>query len=189
MEELNLLRNTVNILEKLALPYCITGSFASNYYGYPRLTHDLDIIVVMNESDVDGIFKAFSKGGYVDREAIREALEQKDMFNVIYAEVGLKVDFWVCRESSFDLGMFERRKKVEMTEGMRAYIASPEDVILSKLLWAQKTDSEKQIGDAKGVYKVQEEHLDTDYLKSWAAKLNLSSALEQLKKDPPPNTT
>ena len=188
MEELNLLRNTVNTLEKLALPYCITGSFASSYYGNPRLTHDLDIIIVMSESDVDKFFEAFSKVGYVDREAIREALRRNDMFNVIYSEVGLKADFWIRKETPFDLEMFGRRKREEIVEGLEAFIASPEDVILSKLLWAQKTDSERQVEDAKGVYEVQKESIDTDYVEAWAVKLNLSSAFEQLKKNPPPNT-
>lgn len=188
MEEMNLLRSTVNRLEALALPYCITGSFASNYYGNPRLTHDLDIIIAMNENQIDAFFEVFSKGGYVDKDAIREAIRQKDMFNVIYSQVGLKIDFWVCKESPFDLEMFGRRKKAEIAESLNAYIASPEDVILSKLLWAEKTHSDRQIEDAKGVYEVQEGNLDMDYLKTWAAKLNLASDLEKLIKSPPPNT-
>jgi hypothetical protein len=186
---MNLLRSTVNTLEELALPYCITGSFASNYYGIPRLTHDLDIIIVMNENEIENVFKVFSKSGYVDKEAIREALRQKDMFNVIYSQVGLKIDFWVRRESPFDIEMFGRRKKVEIAENLDAFIACPEDVILSKLLWAEKAHSERQIEDAKGVYEVQEENLDMDYLKAWAEKLNLSSDLEQLIKNPPPNAS
>ena len=69
MEEMNLLRSTVDALEALTLPYCITGSFASNYYGIPRLTHDLDIVIAINENQVNGFFEVFSKGSYVDKEA------------------------------------------------------------------------------------------------------------------------
>ena len=187
MEELNLLRSTVKALEELCLPYCITGSFASNYYGAPRLTHDLDIVIIMNENEVESVFRVFSKSGYVDKEAVREALRQKDMFNVIYSQVGLKIDFWIRKDNPFDLEMFGRRKKVEIAENLEAFIASPEDVILSKLLWAEKTHSERQIEDAKGVYEVQQENLDMDYLKAWAKKLNLASDLEKLIKSPPPN--
>ena len=35
-------------LERLGLPYCVTGSVAASVYGEPRLTADIDIVLLLN---------------------------------------------------------------------------------------------------------------------------------------------
>lgn len=45
MEQVDLLRRTVELLEGLAIPYMIVGSFASSVHGEPRLTQDIDIVI------------------------------------------------------------------------------------------------------------------------------------------------
>ena len=39
-------------LEKLGLPYCITGSVAASVYGEPRLTADIDIVLLLGVRDI-----------------------------------------------------------------------------------------------------------------------------------------
>ena len=39
-----LLRTVVEVLERLRIPYLVTGSIASMAYGEPRLTNDSDIV-------------------------------------------------------------------------------------------------------------------------------------------------
>ena len=34
-------------LEALGLPYCITGSVAASVYGEPRLTADIDVVLLL----------------------------------------------------------------------------------------------------------------------------------------------
>jgi hypothetical protein len=34
-------------LERLGIPYCITGSVAASVYGEPRLTADVDVVVLL----------------------------------------------------------------------------------------------------------------------------------------------
>jgi len=36
-------------LERLGIPYFVTGSTAGIRYGEPRLTHDVDIVVALEE--------------------------------------------------------------------------------------------------------------------------------------------
>jgi len=40
MTQKDVLLTVLNALEKLNIPYMIVGSFASNYWGRPRNTHD-----------------------------------------------------------------------------------------------------------------------------------------------------
>jgi len=39
------LKTVISHLDYLKIPYMLAGAIAVNYYGKPRLTHDLDIII------------------------------------------------------------------------------------------------------------------------------------------------
>jgi len=43
MEQSELLRFVVSVLERLDLPYFVTGSMATIFYGEPRFTNDIDM--------------------------------------------------------------------------------------------------------------------------------------------------
>ena len=57
---------------------------------------------------------------------------------------------------------------------------APEDVILSKLLWYRLSESERQLDDCIGVWKVQRDTLEVDYLRHWAQQLALTELLAQV---------
>lgn len=84
----------------------------------------------------------------------------------------------VSGTDEFDRLKFERRRVIEF-EGTALYFASPEDVILNKLRWRQRSGSEKQWRDVLGILKVQTENLDLDYLTQWAEQLGIEAALNQ----------
>ena len=46
-------------LERLALPYCITGSVAASVYGEPRLTADIDVVLLLQLQDIPALRSAF----------------------------------------------------------------------------------------------------------------------------------
>jgi hypothetical protein len=52
MQPLELLTAFVAPLEKSGIPYFITGSVASIFYGEPRLTHDIDIVIHLSKIDL-----------------------------------------------------------------------------------------------------------------------------------------
>ena len=64
------------------------------------------------------------------------------------------------------------------------HLASPEDVILNKLDWYRQGGcvSERQWNDVIGILKIQQPSLDYDYMKHWAAILDLSELLQQALK-------
>ncbi|MBV9125159.1 MAG: hypothetical protein JO112_17525 [Planctomycetes bacterium] len=59
-------------------------------------------------------------------------------------------------------------------------MASPEDIILSKLEWSKITESDRQIQDALGVAVVQGSSLDGAYLRQWAEELGVTDRLEEV---------
>ena len=52
-------------------------------------------------------------------------------------------------------------------------MASAEDVIISKLEWAQRSGSERQLRDVKGILAAKADQLDLQYIERWAGDLGL----------------
>jgi hypothetical protein len=68
----DLLRRLVGILERLELPYLITGSMASTLYGDPRFTNDIDVVVDLPPGRVSAFCSAFpAPEFYLDEERVR----------------------------------------------------------------------------------------------------------------------
>jgi hypothetical protein len=156
--EQELLLDCLRRLNSLQLAWYVTGSMASNYWGIPRTTHDLDFVIQLPPSAVDALVEAFVSDFYIDETAIRAAYRAPFQFNAIDLRSSLKVDFWLPKGEPFEQEMFSRRQNVTIL-GESAWIASPEDVILHKLLWNKISPSERQMRDAAGVFAVQRENL------------------------------
>ena len=157
----------------------LTGSMASNAWGIPRTTHDLDFVIQLPPSQVSSFAATFPAPVYfVDEGMIRSAYQPPHQFNVIHIPSALKVDFWILKPDEFEYEMF-RRKVKDSWMGETVWIATAEDVILHKLYWNSLTPSERQLGDVAGVVHVQGEKLDRAYLRSWAAELGVTPILEK----------
>jgi len=179
MNEVQLLVDCLRRLNRTCVAYYLTGSMASNYWGIPRTTHDLDFVVQMPMSAVPRILEEFSGDFYIEESAMRAAYQPPHQFNAIDTRSALKVDFWLPKPEPFDREMLRRRIQVSLF-GEPAWIATAEDVILHKLIWNHISPSDRQLGDAAGVVAVQAEALDKSYLRQWALELKLSGGLERL---------
>lgn len=179
MTEQDLLVDCLRRLNRAGITYYLTGSMASNYWGIPRTTHDLDFVIQLPASAVMKIVSAFSPEFYIEEEAVRAAYQPPYQFNAIDTRSALKVDFWLPKPEPFDREMLQRRMPVTLF-GEPAWITSAEDSILHKLVWHRITPSERQLGDAAGVVAVQNEKLDRDYLKRWAERNGVTPELDSL---------
>lgn len=74
MNERDLLIDCLRRLNRLELNYVLTGSMASNYWGIPRTTHDLDFVVQIPPSAVPGLVAEFQTDYYADEKAILDDL-------------------------------------------------------------------------------------------------------------------
>lgn len=169
------------LLDEAAIPYMLAGSFASGFYGAPRATQDVDIVISPTPESLDQLLNSLSPCNYyVSREAAQEALRREMTFNVIDLHSGWKADL-ICRKSRrFSVTEFGRRSLRNLA-GVEVYVASAEDVILSKLEWAQLGGSDRQLEDAAGVLRIQGDALDQDYLQTWAKELSVLAEWEKAK--------
>jgi hypothetical protein len=175
--ERELLIDCLERLNRSGLSYMLTGSMASNYWGTPRTTHDLDFVLLMQPVDVDTLLAYFSDGFFLQPESVREVFRPPHQFNAIDEQSALKVDFWLLRDDPFEQSAFSRRVRLELF-GASAWISTAEDTILHKLVWNRITPSDRQLADAAGIIAVQGESLDRDYLAKCADTLKVRAELE-----------
>jgi hypothetical protein len=171
----------VRLLERLGIPHMVTGSVASSYHGRPRLTHDADVVVDPTAGQLEELLSGLlAEGQYVDPAHARDALRRRLQFNVVDARSAFKVDLIVRKERPFSREELDRRRSVDLLPGVRVFLASAEDTILSKLEWAKKAGrSEKQIEDAAGVLAVNP-GIDRAYVERWAAELGVSDLWREI---------
>jgi len=80
---------------------------------------------------------------------------------VIHLDYAFKVDLWLLKDSPYDTACFERRL-LGIIFGRGVWVSSPEDVILSKLLWYRAGPAlDRQFQDVIEVYEIQEPILNT----------------------------
>lgn len=175
--ELEVLGIVSQRLDACGIQYMLTGSFAMAYYATPRMTRDLDLVVALMESDIEPLVANFSADFYIDASAVRLAVKARRLFNLLHLESGIKLDFIVRQDSEFRRVEFARRAQVAFA-GVCVWIASREDLILSKLIWAQETDSELQRRDVRALLA---DSLDQAYLELWAGRLGLLPLLKTLR--------
>lgn len=116
MEPFELLRYTVQVLERLGLRYFVTGSVATIFYGEPRFTNDIDIVLDLPAGKIAELCAAFPEGEfYVSEEAARKAVARRGQFNILHPSSGLKLDLMIPAETPFNQSRFARAQRHPIT--------------------------------------------------------------------------
>ena len=169
-----LLAFVVRALERLGLRYLVTGSVATIYYGEPRFTNDIDVVVVLPPARVAEFCRAFpAPEFYVDDQGARKAAERGGEFNIIHPASGLQVDVIIAQDTRFDRSRLARAVRVERGAGCEAFFASAEDVVIKKMEYYRAGGSEKHLRDITGVLRVSGDRIDRAYIEDWASRLGL----------------
>lgn len=177
-EELEVLKEVARRLDGIGIAYMITGSTPANFYAVPRMTRDIDIVVELSERDIGKFILAFEKDHYLEPETLREAVKNKGMFNLIHDQYIIKVDFVVRKDTPYRRREFSRKKKISV-DGENLYIVAPEDLILSKLVWAKDSKSEIQLRDVQNLLQ-SVKGLDRRYLARWGKQLGVDSLYREV---------
>ena len=171
-------QRVVHALDAAGIPYMLTGSFASAYHAVPRATQDIDLVIAPTREQLAALAHAFPPPAYYcDAAAALEAFERESLFNVIDLATGWKIDFIMRKSREYSRTEFARRQSV-VFEGLDLYIATAEDVLLSKLEWAKLGESGRQLEDAAWLLRRRGEDLDRPYLERWVEQLQVGDQWE-----------
>lgn len=175
------------VLEKLNIPYLISGSLASTLYGMVRTTQDSDLVAEMQLEHLQPFVLDLQDEFFLDEEMIAESVQRHTSFNIIHRESMFKVDVFIPYPRPFlqsQLARAQRHTFIFDSE-ISAKFSSPEDIILAKLEWYRLGGevSERQWRDILGVLKTHSGELDLGYLRKWANELKVSDLLELVLKE------
>ena len=173
--ELDIVRDVSHRLEQGSLAYMLTGSMAMNYYAQPRMTRDIDLVVALTPPDTDTVVRLFTPDYYVSRDAVSSSILHESLFNLIRHESVIKVDCIVRKNTPYRRAEFERRQRITI-EDFSTWIASKEDLIISKLWWAKDSHSEQQLRDVKNLAST---GCDMDYIGRWTSELGLNTLWQE----------
>jgi hypothetical protein len=183
------------LLEQHGIRYYIGGSFASSIYGEYRTTRDLDVVVHGLAHQHVALFHQLTADFAFVVDDIHEALDRRAMddgfvsFAMYDRATGYQVDVFLAPNVPYERVLFQRTFRATLAEGT-VWVPSAEDAILNKLRWYQLTPSDMQWRDVQAMLRVQGDSLDVNYLRVWAAALNiaplLAHALAGTRPIPPP---
>ncbi len=179
MDPHHLLVKIAKILASLKIPYLVTGGMAIYVWGRPRFTADIDLVVELNKKDVKKLISALEKEGYIDEDAVKEAIDYQSEFNFIDREEGIKVDFWILKADPFNKSRFQRRVAKKVLN-QNVYFISAEDLILAKLLWFKEGQSVRHLEDIRSILEMLKIEVDFDYLRKWAKRQKTLGVLEEM---------
>lgn len=176
------LQRAVAALNAALIPYMLTGSFASSFHGAPRTTQDIDIVIAPNLGSLKALLAQFPEDKYyVSADAALQAYGSEGLFNVVDFASGWKVDFIIRKARAFSVEEFDRRQQVDLL-GTPLYIATAEDVVISKMEWAKMSESERQLGDVAGILRTRADELDTAYIERWVVAMGLHEQWEKARR-------
>jgi hypothetical protein len=176
-----LVADVVRRLDAAEIPHMLTGSMASSWYGEPRATQDLDVVIDPSTAGLDQLIDGLlADKWYVDRDVARAALKDRSQFNAIGPD-GFKVDYIVRHDRPFSRAEFDRRRSAEVL-GTRTFLPTVEDMVVAKLEWAEQSDSDRQLRDVIGMLDVAGEAIDLAYVDGWAERLGLRGAWERARR-------
>lgn len=176
ISELDVLRIVSERLDAAQVPYMLTGSYAMAFYTTPRMTRDLDMVISPGEDDVGAIVRAFESDFYIDADAVRSAVLSQRQFNLMHLKSGIKVDLIIRKASEYRQVEFARRREIDFS-GVKTWIATREDLILSKLVWAKDSGSELQQRDVRSLM---DDSVDRGYVGQWAKRLAVDALLKKV---------
>lgn len=169
-------------LERLGVPYFVTGSTAGILYGEPRMTHDVDFVVALTMRDIHAFVEAFPIEEFYcppeDVIAIEVRRGQRGHCNLIHHDTGFKADIYLAFDELHGWALAHRR--IVAVDGLRVQIAPAEYVILRKLEYFREGQSQKHVRDIHGILAVSSDQLDRSFLDQWVTRLGLTAEWQRI---------
>jgi hypothetical protein len=171
-----LVKRLVKNLNATGIDYMFTGALAASYYGMPRTTMDVDIVVKLAREDLQTLSALLRKAEMkVNERRIDEAFES-----------GFRMITFKDRRTAFTVDIMfsdgELEKKRGTILGLPTFYQTPEGLILSKLRMIKATVPReralKDKDDVKAILRYAK--VDMKALKRRSQREGTFSILEEL---------
>lgn len=181
----NLISLFVVPLNEIGITYMITGSLAAGTYGEPRLTNDVDLVIVLSEAEAIKLHSAFPANDFYvpPLEVIQTELNRPEHghFNLIHQASAYKADIYLAGNDTLHEWALERRKQI-LIDGVTVWMAPPQYVIIRKLQFFRDGGSQKHLTDIKAMLAVLGDHMDMRDLQGQVDQYNLQTQWDMVSK-------
>jgi hypothetical protein len=165
-------------LDRLGIPYMVSGSVAAMLFGEPRLTHDIDIVVFLTDAAIAALPTVFAEPEFYlpprDVIVVETRRDLRGHFNVIHVPSGLKADFYPDNGDALHQWALARALRLPLSSG-NVTVAPPEYVIVRKLEYYREGGSEKHFNDVRAMLELSGDQIDRAALQAWVERLGLTA--------------
>ena len=191
-----ILNRELNELDKFVLDFCnlledyvIVSGYVSILFGRSRSTEDVDLLVPkMNFEKFDKLWKNFEKNGFecINTTDPREGFKMLNEYAIrFFKKKSIPNMEFKMIKTDFDEYSFKNKIKVIINKEV-LFVSPLEMQIAFKLFLAadgtkEELGADKDIEDARYIYKLFEDKIDKDELLKIANKLDIIKKLEWLK--------
>jgi predicted nucleotidyltransferase len=118
----------LNFLNKNKVKYLLIGGWAVGFYGYPRATGDMDVLIATDEANLDKLLKAFYEFGAptIPRDHFKE---KGNVFRM--GRPPIKIDV-INEASGIDIEACYSRRNIVHIDGIDISLISREDLLINK---------------------------------------------------------
>lgn len=168
----------VEPLERIGIPYMITGGVASVIYGDPRFTRDIDLVLVLDGAGIRHLQGAFEGEAFYlpPREAMEREVKraQGGHFNIIHRDTALRADVYLFGNDPLHAWALDRRQRLPL-EAIQIWVAPLEYVVLRKLQYYEASQSDRHLRDIAMMLRISGDTLDREALEGWLTRLDLAA--------------
>lgn len=175
----------LDILEQSGTDYMVVGSLSVNAYTFPRSTQDADIVIAIEPSQVAGLLAQLRRVFRIEPQMSFETVTGTMRYIVDSLKTGFKIELFLLSNEPHDRARFDRRARVSV-EGRSSFVATAEDVVITKLRWSRHGARSKDVDDARNVIASQADSLDWNYIHHWCDQHGTRALLDQIRASIPP---
>lgn len=176
---LETLRKLIGLLEHEGVDYALIGALALPAYGRVRATYDIDLAVAVSDMKVlRNVFDRLIQRGFEIPASPSLDAACAYLFD---RENAVDVELWLEPDGIlFDEETLRRRRRVNLSPDLSAWVLSPEDFVVNKL--ARRDRRAIDENDVVSVLERQKRQLDEKYLRKRAESADVLELLKAIRK-------
>lgn len=165
----SLLARLARALEASHVPYLVTGAEAVSYYGTPRRSEDIDLVVMTSSPDnLRRVADALRQEGF-------NARKLEPGHNTIF-DSGFRIDIKVKPE-------LEKTHRIRLDHELWVNLTTAENLILAKLeFWDGKTFESNDAQDVMKIWARQRRKLNLSMIRAEALKRRTYAKLAKIER-------
>jgi len=132
------------VLERQGVTWYLFGAQAALLYGAARLTADVDVTVDLGDRETVELVRALERARFRLRiRNIGDFVATTRVVPLVHTPSGMPIDIVLAGPGLEEL--FFKRRRRRMVDGVRVPVASPEDIIVMKVLAGRGKDDDDAV--------------------------------------------